>query len=86
MKLTMENGKKMKKLMAEDLKGSPLHFDLMIDGDVISYRLICPICGFDTFVVSLDKKWGGCANENCEGVCFEILKTVTDRWGGGWVV
>ena len=59
-----------KKELRNSIKGSPLHFDLIVDGELISYELVCPMCRFKTFVVSLDKEWGGCANEDCPGVCF----------------
>ena len=75
-----------KKTVAEGITGSPLHFDLEIDGEVITYELVCPMCGESNFVISNDHDIGGCINEGCPCICFMRLKDYTDMEGVGWIL
>ena len=73
-----------KKVKVELILGKPIHFDICVDGEYISYELICPMCRTDTFVMSLDKEYGGCTNPDCPCVLLYKLKTKTDMSQVGW--
>ena len=66
--------------------GQPLEFDIEIEGKVISYRLVCPMCGETHFVISTDYALGGCVNPDCPCVCFERLRDYVDPGGVGWAI
>ena len=75
----------MKKIIDDHPQGQPLEFDIEIGDQVISYRLICPMCGATNFVISTDYELGGCSNEGCPCICFERLRDHVDMGGVGWV-
>ena len=75
-----------KKTVREGVTGSPLHFDLEVGGKVITYELLCPMCGENHFVISSDHTIGGCINEGCPCICFSRLRDTADMGGVGWLI
>jgi len=73
-----------KKIKAQLVMGKPIHFDLMVDGEQISFELVCPMCGNKFWVMSIDKEMGGCTDPECPCVALYRLKTTADmsqvRW------
>ena len=66
------------------VKGGPIHLDFVIEGEVISYEMVCPMCQTETFVFSIDKEMGGCTNPNCPCVLLYRLKTKADMSKVQW--
>ena len=75
-----------KKLKVKLVMGKPIHFDLMIDGEVTSYELVCPICGNKFWVGSLDKEMVGCTDPDCPCVALYRLKTTADMSQARWKI
>ena len=73
-----------KKVKVELVKGAPIHFDICVNGEWITYELVCPTCGNKFWVMSLDKEEGACVDPNCPTVCLFKLKTVADMSKVGW--
>ena len=72
-------------MKAKLVKGAPIHFDLMIDGEQISFELVCPMCGNKFWVISIDKQLGGCTDPDCPCVALNRLNTVADMSQVRWV-
>ena len=75
-----------KKHKVKIVKGAPIHLDLMIDGEVISFELVCPMCGNKFWVVSVDKQLGGCTDPECPCVALVRLKTTADMTKVTWAI
>jgi len=73
-----------KKVKVELVKGGPIHLDFVIEGEIISMELICPMCKAETFVFSIDKEMGGCTNPDCPCVLLYRLKTTADMSQVQW--
>ena len=73
-----------RKVKAQLVSGAPIHLDFVIEGEIISMELICPMCGTDTFVIGIDKEKGACTNPDCHAVCLYKLKTKTDMSKVQW--
>ena len=73
-----------RKVKGKLVVGAPIHLDFVIDGEVISTELICPMCKNDTFVFSIDKEMCGCTNPDCPCVLIYKLKTKTDMSQVQW--
>ena len=75
-----------KTIKAKLVMGKPIHFDLMIDGEQISYELVCPMCGNKFWVGSIDKEMVGCTDPDCPCVALYKLNTVADMSQVRWKV
>ena len=73
-----------KKVKVELVMGAPIHLDFVIEGEIISMELVCPMCGTDTFVIGIDKEMGGCTNHDCPSVLLYRLKTKADMSQVQW--
>ena len=76
----------MTKQVKEGVQGKPLQFDLEIDGVVIPFQLVCPMCGNTNFAISHDHTLGGCTTADCPGICLERLRDVAYEEGVQWVI
>ena len=74
------------KKVPEEIKGSPIHLDLEIQGDVYSFELVCPMCGEKNFAISQDYTLGGCINQDCDCICLLGMKDTADMKGVGWII
>ena len=62
-----------RELKAKLVTGKPIHFDFNIEGQIITFELVCPMCGNKFFVFSMDKEMGGCTDPSCPCVLLERL-------------
>ena len=67
-----------RKVKGKLVTGAPIHFDICVDGEWITYELVCPTCGNKFWMMSPDKEMGACVDPNCPTVCLYKLKTVAD--------
>ena len=74
------------KRVKEGIKGQPIYLDFVVGERTVQHQLICPMCGETNFVLSSDLSLGGCVNEGCPCICFEIVKDTADMGGVGWII
>ena len=73
-----------RKVKGKLVMGAPIHLDFIINGEVLSMELVCPMCKTDTFVIGIDRELGGCTNPDCPCVLLYKLKTKTDMSKVQW--
>lgn len=76
----------MTKQVDKNIGGRPIHLDFEIDGEIFSFKLKCPMCGSEYFLLATDLSCGGCSNGNCSCICLERLRDVAYEEGVQWVI
>ena len=51
--------------------GRPIIFDFMVDGEVIVFEAVCPNCGTENLLISIDKTRITCDNPDCLSRIFK---------------
>jgi len=78
-----------KKVRAKITAGRPIIFDFNVDGEIIPYNTVCPNCGSENFVISLDKTRITCNNTDCLSRIFRrrpLKETESDLDGIKWIL
>jgi len=59
--------------------GRPIIFDFMVEGEVIVFEAVCPNCGTENLLISIDKTRITCDNPDCLSRLFKARQaTETD--------
>jgi len=75
-----------RKQKVELVAGKSICFDFDVEGDVISYEMVCPNCKGKKFIISLDKTRVACVRPDCLSVLCVRLRDTADINNVTWKV